>query len=225
MSRRKIVRIVMGVLLLAAIAAIYLSPLRDHLNRDEIRAFVEQLRGLWYGPIAFIIIFALACIFAVPASIFVLASGLIWGWKLGGTWALIGGVVGATASFFAGRFLGEGLLHRFGRIGKMVAKQVDHAGFKSLLIIRVIPGLPFAAVNYGAGVCGVRLGDFLLATVLGAAPSIYVFAYCADALFNGTMSEGAAFVNLLIVFVLMLAIVLIPGLLKRRLRPTPDPES
>ena len=37
--------------------------------------------------------------------------------------------------------------------------------------------------------------------------------------------EGDAVVNLLIVCVLMLAIVLIPGLLKRRLRPTPDPEA
>ena len=224
MSRRRISKIVVGVLLLAAIAVIYLSPVRDHLNRDEIRGFVEQLRGLWYGPIAFIGIFAVACIFAVPASIFVLASGLIWGWQLGGTWSVIGGLLGATASFFAGRFLGEGLLHRFGRVGKIVAKQVDHAGFKSLLILRFIPGLPFAALNYGAGVCGVRLGDFVLATVLGSAPSIYVFGYCADALFNGTMTEGDAVINLLIVCVLMLAIVLIPGLLKRWLRPTADPE-
>jgi uncharacterized membrane protein YdjX (TVP38/TMEM64 family) len=225
MIGRRALKVTAAILLLAAVVAVWLSPVRDHLNREDIRAFVGQLRGLWYGPVAFIGIFALACIFALPASIFVLSAGLIWGWQLGGTWAMIGGILGATASFFAGRFIGEGLLERFGRVGKIVRRQVDHAGFKSLLILRFIPGLPFAALNYGSGVAGVRLGDFLLATTLGMAPSVYLFAWCADALFNGTMSEGDAAGRLIAVCLVMIAIVLIPGLLKRRFRPVSEPET
>lgn len=224
MSARRATKVTLVVILVAAVAAIYLSPLREYMDRDQIRGFVEQLRGLWYGPVAFVLIFALACVFAVPASIFVLAAGLIWGWKLGGTYSMLGGIVGAAASFAAGRFIGEGLLQRFGRIGAVVAKQVDHAGFKSLLVLRFIPGLPFAALNYGAGVCGVRFGDFVFATILGMGPSVYLFAYCADALFNGTMTEGDAVVKLLLLGAAMIAIVLIPGLLKRRMRSTADPE-
>lgn len=225
MSRRRLMKVTTAALLVAAIVAVWMSPVRDHMNREDIRAFVEQLRGLWYGPIAFIAIFGLACVFALPASIFVLAAGLIWGWELGGTWAMAGGILGATASFFAGRFIGEGLLDRFGRVGALVRRQVDHAGFKSLLILRFIPGLPFAALNYGSGVCGVRLGDFVLATLFGMAPSVYLFAWCADSLFNGTMSEGDAAGRLVAVCIVMIAIVLIPGLLKRRFRPAPQSES
>jgi uncharacterized membrane protein YdjX (TVP38/TMEM64 family) len=225
MSRRLAIRVALGLLLAAVVVAIYLSPLREHLNREDIRAFVGQLRGLWYGPIAFMLIFALACVVALPASIFVIASGLIWGWQLGGTWSMIGGMLGAIASFFAGRFLGEGLLARFGRVGRAVAKQADHAGFKSLLVLRFIPGIPFAALNYGAGVAGVRFGDYVLATLLGMAPSVFIFTYCADALFNGSMGEGDALVRLLIAGALMIAIVLIPGLLKRRLRAVPPSEA
>ena len=225
MTPRRLTQVSLALLLVALVAAIYMSPLREHLTRDEIRAFVSHLRGLWYGPLAFIAVFAVACVVALPASIFVLASGLIFGWQLGGTWAMAGGLLGALASFAAGRFIGEGLLDRFGRAGRVVAKQVDHAGFKSLLVLRLVPGIPFAALNYGAGVAGVRLGDFVLATVLGMAPSVYVFAYCADALFNGSMSEEDAVVRLLVVGALMMAIVLIPGLLKRRLRSLPDTES
>lgn len=225
MTRRRLTQVALALLLVAAVAGIYMSPVRDHLTRDEIRSFVGHLRGLWYGPLAFIGVFALASVLALPASIFVLASGLIFGWQLGGTWAMAGGLLGATASFAAGRFIGEGLLDRFGRIGRVVARQVDHAGFKSLLVLRLVPGIPFAALNYGAGVAGVRLGDFVLATIVGMAPSVYVFAYCADALFNGSMSEEGALVRLLVVGALMLAIVLIPGVLKRRLRPLPDAES
>ncbi|HVR38820.1 MAG TPA: VTT domain-containing protein, partial [Thermoanaerobaculia bacterium] len=226
MSRRALIKIAIAVLLAGAVAAIYFTPLREHLTRDHIRHTVEQLRGVWYGPIAFIVLYAIGCVLAIPASVFILAAGVIWGWKLGGTYALIGGVLGATLSFFTGRFIGEGLLERFGRVGKMVAKQVDHAGFKSLLVLRLIPLFPFAVLNYGAGVAGVTLLDFIFATTLGLAPSNYVFAYCADALFNGTMTEGDALKRLFTVAALMLALVLIPMGLKRMLKMrVPEPEA
>jgi len=215
MTRQRAVKIAVLVLLAAAFVAVWLSPLREQMTRDNVRAFVENLRGLWYGPIAFIAAFALGCIFALPASLFVIAAGFIWGWVLGGVYSLIGGVLGATASFYVGRFVGAGILDRFGRVGRMVAKQVDHAGFRSLLVLRNIPGIPFAVLNYGAGVAGVRFRDFFASTVIGVTPSMFVFAYCADALFNGSMSEGDAFVRLAIVCGLMLTIVLLPLLVKR----------
>ena len=44
---------------------------------------------------------------------------------------------------------------------------------------------------------------------------MFVFAYCADALFNGSMTEGDAAIRLLIVCALMLAITLLPLAVKR----------
>ncbi len=215
MSRRVAIRVAVFVLLAAAVAAVYFSPLRQHMNRNDVRAAVERVRDVWYGPLVFIAAYAAGCVFALPASVFIVVAGFIWGWLLGGTYALVGGFIGATASYVVGGFVGEGLLLRFGRIGAAVKKQVDHAGFKSLLLMRFVPGLPFAAVNYGAGVAGVRFGDFLLATILGLAPSNYLFAYCSDALFNGTMTETGALVRLAIVCALMIALIAIPTLLKR----------
>ena len=215
MTRQRAVKIAVLVLFAAAFVGVWLSPLREQMTRDNVRAFVENLRGLWYGPIAFIAAFAVGCVFALPASLFVVAAGFIWGWVLGGVYSLIGGVLGATASFYVGRFVGAGVLDRFGRVGRMVAKQVDHAGFRSLLVLRNIPGIPFAVLNYGAGVAGVRVRDFFWSTLAGITPAMFVFAYCADALFNGSMSEGDAFVRLAIVCGLMLTIVLLPLLVKR----------
>lgn len=227
MNRRAAIRVAVFLLVAAAAGAIYFSPLRQHMNRNDLRAAVEHVRDVWYGPLAFITAYALGCVFALPASVFIVVAGFIWGWKLGGSYALAGGIIGATASYFVGGFVGEGLLLKFGRVGAAVKKQVDHAGFRSLLLMRFIPGLPFAAVNYGAGVAGVRFGDFMLATVLGLVPSNFVFAYCSDALFNGTMTEGDALVRLAVVCALMIAIVVIPSLLKRyaggpRLPPPED---
>lgn len=215
MSRRLVFRLAAVAALAGLFIAIWLSPLREHLTRENIRAAVEQIRSVWYSPIIYVLVYAAGCMVALPASIFVIAAGFIWGWLLGGCYAMIGGTLGAIVSYFAGRFIGEGLLERFGRVGKIVAKQVDHAGFKSLLILRNIPGIPFAVLNYGAGVAGVRFRDYFFATIIGIAPSKFVFTYCADALFNGSMSEGDAFKRLAIVCLLVVAMVLLPTMVKR----------
>ncbi|HYK05962.1 MAG TPA: VTT domain-containing protein [Thermoanaerobaculia bacterium] len=215
MSRRLLLRLGAAAVLVAVFVAIWFSPLREHLTRENIRSTVEQIRAVWYAPIVYVLVYALGCVVALPASIFVIAAGFIWGWLLGGCYAMIGGTLGAIISFFAGRFIGEGLLDRFGRIGKLVRAQVDHAGFTSLLILRNIPGIPFAALNYGAGVAGVRFRDYFFATIIGIAPSKFVFTYCADALFNGSMSEGDAFKRLAIVCGLVVAMILLPALVKR----------
>lgn len=220
MPRRTIVKLAVVAILGAAVAVAYLSPAREYLTRDHVRMFVEHLRGLWYGPAAFIAAFAAGCVLGLPASLFVIAAGLIFGWALGGIYSILAGVIGAVASFYIARFVGEGMLDRFGRLGRAVAKQVDHAGFRSLLVLRFVPGIPFAVLNYGAGVAGVRLRDFVGATLIGVTPPMFVFAYCADALFNGSMSEGDALKRLLIVFALMLAITLLPLAVRRVARRT-----
>jgi uncharacterized membrane protein YdjX (TVP38/TMEM64 family) len=229
---RTLIKIALLVIIVGGLSALYFSPLRAHLSREHIRGTIGQLRDLWYGPIVLIGLYAVGCVFAVPASLFILASGVIWGWKLGGLYTMVGGVLGATATFLVGRFLGEGVLRRFGRLGRVVEKQVDHAGFKSLLVLRLIPIFPFAVLNYGAGVAGVRLADFVFATALGLAPSNFVFAYSADSLFNGTMTEGDALKRLAIVVVLILAVVFVPMLIKKRMKresrevgPAPGPEE
>jgi uncharacterized membrane protein YdjX (TVP38/TMEM64 family) len=197
------------------VAGIWFSPLRAHLTRENIRVAVEQARGAWYTPIVFVLVYAAGCVVALPASVFVIAAGFIWGWFLGGIYAMTGSMLGAVASFYMGRFIGAGLLDRFGSVGRAVARKVDHAGFKSMLILRNIPGIPFAVLNYGAGVAGVRFRHYFFATLLGIIPSMFVFTYCADALFNGSMSEGDAFKRLAIVCGLVLAMLLLPMFVKR----------
>jgi uncharacterized membrane protein YdjX (TVP38/TMEM64 family) len=215
MSGRTLVKILLAAALVAVIIVVWRSPLGRNLTRDNVRAFVEHLRGLWYGPAAFIGLFAAGCVVALPASVFVIAAGFIWGWAMGGIYAYVGGLVGAIGSFFMARFIGEGMLDRFGRVGKMVASRVDHAGFGSMLLLRFIPGIPFVVLNYGAGVAGVRFSDFLTSTAIGIIPPMFVFTYCADAVFNGSMTERDVFGRLVIVCALMLALVLLPRIVRR----------
>jgi phospholipase D1/2 len=212
---RNAMKVAIVVVIAAVVALLYFTPARQYLTKQHIAEGVALMRGLWYGPIVIVLAYAVGCVFAVPASVFIIIAGVVWGWKLGGVYAITGGMLGAVISYYVGRFLGEGLLQKFGRAGRVVERQVASAGLKTMLIVRLIPGPPFAVWNYGAGVAGVRFSDYFLGTLLGTAPAHFIFAYSADALFNGTMTQGDALKRLIIVALLMLVLVLMPGLVKR----------
>jgi uncharacterized membrane protein YdjX (TVP38/TMEM64 family) len=217
MNRRGAIKLAILAVLAGGVAALYFSPLRAYITKAHLNDLIIWLRGLWYGPIVLIVLYAAGCVFAVPASIFVIAAGVIWGWKLGAVYAIAGGMLGAIASYYVGGFLGEGLLEKFGSAGHAVRRQVENAGFTSMLIVRLIPGPPFAVWNYAAGIARMRFRDYFWATLLGVIPSHIVFTYCADSLVNGTMTQGDALRRLAIVCALLLALITIPILIKKRL--------
>jgi len=217
MSRRAI-KIAVLVFLVAVVAAVYFTPLRQYFTREHVKSVIAVMRSLWYAPIILIFAYAIGCVFAVPASIFVLSAGVIFGWKLGSVYAMAGAMLGASAAYFVGHFLGEGLLDRLGRAGAKLAEQAKSSGFISILIVRLIPGPPFAMWNYAAGIARVPFRDYFFATLLGALPSHVILTYCADAIFNGSMTEGAAMKKLVVVGLLLIAMVIIPLLLKKWLQ-------
>ena len=213
------VKIALVVIIAGAVVAVLLSPLRHQLTLANARAWVTSERAhvqsLWWTPLALIAAYGIGCIFAIPATLFIAVAGALWGWKLGLAYAIAGGMLGASASYFLGRYLGEGLLDRFGKAGAAVTRQIKRAGFQTMLIVRLIPGPPFAMWNYGAGVARFPFGIYFIATLLGTLPAHFVFAYSADALFSGTMTERDALKTLAVVGGLLIALTLIPTLIKR----------
>jgi len=213
------VKIALVAIIAGAVVAVLVSPLRHQLTLAHARAWVTSERAhvqsLWWTPLALIAAYGIGCIFAIPATLFIAVAGALWGWKLGLAYAIAGGMLGASASYFLGRFLGEGLIERFGKAGAAVTRQIKRAGFQTMLIVRLIPGPPFAIWNFAAGVARMRFRDYALATFIGLIPSHIIFAYCADSLVNGTMSEGDALKRLAIVCGLLIALILIPLVIKR----------
>ena len=57
-------------------------------------------------------------------------------------------------------------------------RQLSRHGFRSMLVIRLLPGVPFAASNYGAAVSRMGWPAFLAATAVGVIPNTaaYVIA-------------------------------------------------
>ncbi|WP_351234696.1 VTT domain-containing protein [Streptomyces sp. NPDC002133] len=109
----------------------------------------------------------------VPRPLLNLAAGALFGAQAGLAAALAGTVIGAGIAFTLGRVLGQDALRPLlrGRWLTAADGQLSRHGFRSMLALRLFPGIPFAAANYCAAVSRMGYVPFLLATALGSIPN------------------------------------------------------
>ncbi|MFE1411976.1 TVP38/TMEM64 family protein [Streptomyces sp. NPDC085524] len=116
----------------------------------------------------------------VPRPLLNLAAGAVFGTQAGLVAAVGGTVLGAGIAFGLGRVLGQEALRPLlrGRWLQAADGQLSRHGFRSMLAVRLFPGVPFVVANYCAAVSRCGWTPFLLATTLGVVPNTaaYVIA-------------------------------------------------
>jgi len=109
-------------------------------------------------------------------------------------------LLGATSSYLLVRALGRQLIeHVAGEaLITKVERVLERHGFWNLVRSRFLP-IPFAVINYGAALSGIRWPVFITASAVGLAPSMVIWTYFGYAIYSVT-SEGRQAVvrNLLI---------------------------
>ncbi|MEU3374028.1 VTT domain-containing protein [Streptomyces sp. NPDC006660] len=113
----------------------------------------------------------------VPRPLLNLAAGALFATQAGLLCALAGTVLGAGISFGLVRVLGQDALRPLlrGRWLTAADGQLSRHGFRSMMAIRLFPGVPFAAANYCAAVSRMGWTPFLLATGLGSVPNTLAY--------------------------------------------------
>lgn len=142
--------------------------------------------GIW-GPLAYILLFALGPSFLVPGAVMTLAGGLAFGTLWGAVYAMVGADLGALIAFGGGRFLGRSFVERMigGRFDKLLGQLKRH-GFQIIFYLRLVPVIPYNALNLLAGASPITFHDYMWASVIGMVPGAILFAFLGDALWHPT---------------------------------------
>ncbi|MFI5980823.1 TVP38/TMEM64 family protein [Streptomyces sp. NPDC051555] len=130
--------------------------------------------------LSFAVVYGLCTAAFVPRPLLNLAAGAVFGAQFGLVAAVGGTVLGAAVAFGLGRAMGQRALRPLLRGRWLLAAdgQLGRHGFRSMLAVRIFPGVPFAAANYIAAISRCGWVPFLLATALGTVPNTaaYVIA-------------------------------------------------
>jgi len=182
---------------LAPVAVLILGPAAAYLLSPEIGAAgaralallragdAEALRryvlsyGLWAPVVSVLLMVAQAIAAPFPHFLVVFANGLAfgvwWGWAV----SMVGQLVAAAVCFGLARALGWGAVERLvGRFGLVAADRwFGRWGVLGVAAARLLPGIAFDGLSYGAGLTGIRFWPFMAATAVGSAPQALLYVY------------------------------------------------
>ncbi|MFS8020252.1 putative SNARE associated golgi family protein [Helianthus anomalus] len=177
------VRISLLLLLIAAIAfACFTLPVEKTLK--DFLLWVENDLGPW-GPLALAVAYIPLTILAVPASVLTLGGGYLFGLPMGFLADSIGAVIGATAAFLLGKTIGRSYV--ISKLGdypqfRAVAIAIQKSGFKIVLLLRLVPLLPFNMLNYLLSVTPISIWEYVMASWLGMMPITFALVYVGTTL-------------------------------------------
>ncbi len=164
-----------GALALVLLGAIGLALILGTPDIAALRSRVDAA-GVW-GPAVFFALYVGLALIPCPKALLTAAGGALFGLWAGAALSLAAALVGAVISFGVGRMLGREAVDRLihGRLARVDALLADH-GLSAVLIVRLVPLVPFIAINYASGLSGVKFRHYVLGSALGMVPGSLAYA-------------------------------------------------
>ncbi len=174
------------------------------------------------GWVAFILVYVTGTVLLIPGTIFTVFGGLIYGLWVGFALNMLGASLGALAAYYVSRALGQQAF--VGLAPKRILLAEEHLTkrpFESVLMLRLIPLIPYNALNYILGVTRIPVRPYWWATVLGIAPTSFAYTYAAVKVGEVVSEKGLSalssqdLLSLAPVFLLVLVLAVLPFFIKR----------
>lgn len=162
------IRVTLAMMVIGVVAWLYASGTYAAIDPDRMRGWLQDA-GAW-GGVLFVLAYGVLQPLGVRSVFFLLCAPLVWEPATAFVLSWLGTLVASIAAFTFARFVGRAWVQR--RLPPGVRRLDDRLvmrGLRTVLLLRLIfytaPTLQFAL-----GVSRVRVGPFLLGTMLGVVP-------------------------------------------------------
>ena len=190
-------RLLLAALLAAGVAAFFflggarlLAPenLREIQARASDYAAAQPLRA----GLGFFLLYVAVTGLSLPgAAVMTLAAGAIFGLAWGTVLVSFASTLGATLAFLASRFLlRDWVQARFGERLRPVNEGIAREGAFYLFALRLVPAIPFVAINLLMGLTPIRTATYFWVSQAGMLAGTLVYVYAGTQLGEFRVSAG-----------------------------------
>ncbi len=166
--------LVLIILLWRVLPADYLNFGYLKAQRKELLLFVEN--HYLQAVMAFIFLYIGTALFLPGALVLTVAGGMLFGTIPAMIYVNIGATAGALLAFLLARaVIGGWFQERFKGELRRFNSEVTMHGHYYLLMLRILPIVPFFVVNYCAGITKTPLRTFIWTTSLGVLPGSLIY--------------------------------------------------
>ena len=176
---------------------------------QELQAALQGL-GSW-AAIGYIGLFTMLPAFFFPVAVLALAGGLLFGLWWGSLYTFLGAILNCTLMFFLARFSGrkqvEALIEK--KLSPVwqqrLANLNSNGGFALLIILRLIPAVPYNLINYAFGLSAMKYSTYILASSIGIIPGTFAFINIGDKALDVTSPDFWIAIGLLLLLLAVTA--------------------
>ena len=182
---KRLLRLASLAAIVIVLILVFTSGVWRDLSLEDLKARRAVLKGFVHiHPIEsaalYMALYCAVVAFSIPGALMMtLTGGFLFGTLIGGAEAAVGVTSGAVIMFLvAHTALGDIVRRRAnpdGMIRKVEEKVRRHA-FSYLLFLRLMPAAPIWLVNIAAAFVRTPLWLYALATIIGIAPSCFIYA-------------------------------------------------
>lgn len=158
------------------------SILRELISVEDLNEFILGF-GV-YSYTVFAIIYLISLFIPYGTTVTTIVAGLAFGTFIGFVYVMILSLFGSLLPFYISRKLGKDWVEAKVEEAniKQMAQKINENAFWVLFYLRLIPSIPYELQNYMAGVSKISTKDFLLATLFGLGPIVFVLVYLGESL-------------------------------------------
>ena len=154
-----------------------------NLNQQELMITLSSLG--WLSYFAYILLIIVGIIFApIHPFIFYVTGGIIFGPYISWVLTMVGVAIGSLIAFSLARKYGRSFVEK--KVSKKHIDKFDNFSNKygplSIFLLRVNPLTSSDIWSYLAGLTNIKVRTFLIWTLLGLAPAIFVQTYFGEAI-------------------------------------------
>jgi len=194
----------------ALVAAFFVLRLDRYLNLSTLKESQDALAGAyaanpWTARALYFVAYVAVASLSLPgAAILTLAGGGVLGFGWGLLLVSFASSIGATVSFLVARYVLRDVVHaRFGARLADIDRGMERDGALYLFSLRLIPVVPFFAINLAMGLTTLRTWTFYWVSQLGMLAGTAVYVNAGTQLASISSLRDVASPGLLGAFVLL----------------------
>ena len=151
------------------------TPLGDYVNLRSLTHATRRVDALPFAPVWIVVGYVVAAVVSVPITLLIATTGVVFGASWGGLYAFVGTMIAAAVSYSLGSWLGRDAVRKLAgaRVNRL-SERVARRGIVAVVVLRLLPVAPFSIVNLVAGASHIRMRDFMIGTMLGMGPGIFL---------------------------------------------------
>ncbi len=203
-------KLILLALIVAAIAAFFYYDLGSYLSLEYMKSQQESFKASYAdNPALFIGGFALAYIIATAlsfpgAAFLTILAGALFDVVIGTIVVSFSSTIGATLAFLSSRFLlRDWVQDKFGNRLKGINQGLEKDGAFYLFTLRLVPAVPFFAVNLLMGLTKIRTLTYFFVSQLGMLAGTIVYVNAGTELSKIESTAGILTPNLILSFVVL----------------------